>query len=147
MEWSVQTTESISVPVFADSVEQGSYAQGTCGEKEVQLVAPPSFISLTKGSDPLTDPFTITYDDSTATEADIGTHTITYTVKIKEYAAITTQITGTFSFEIQCPTIAALTENSWTASSTTFSLMQNRSKTVAFPSISFSPTSCFSLTW
>ena len=67
------------------------------------LTSPPSFLWLTKGTDPLTDPFTIDYDQTTATEADIGPHTISYTVTMTEYAALTTPISGSFTFEIECP--------------------------------------------
>ena len=67
------------------------------------LNSPPAFISLTKGTNPLTDPFTIDYDETAATESDIGIHTISYTVTMTEYAALTTPITGSFTFEIECP--------------------------------------------
>lgn len=88
------------MPVFGDSVELSGYSQGTCGEKDVTLVSPPSFISLTKGANPLKDPFTISYDLSKASVTDIGIHTIQYTVKITEYVTLTTQLTGSFTFEL-----------------------------------------------
>jgi len=92
------------VPAFGDSVELGGgYAQGTCGEKDIVLNSPPAFISLTKGTSPLTDPFTIDYDQTSATEADIGIHTISYTVTMTQYPGPTTSITGSFTFEIKCP--------------------------------------------
>ena len=53
-------------------------------------ISAPAFISLTKGSNPLVDPFTISYDSSLASVTDIGLHTIAYTVTITEYSSITT---------------------------------------------------------
>ena len=55
-------------------------------------------------TDPVLDNFEIIYDYSAITpdEADIGVHTVTYTVTFKDDARLATLI-STFTFEIQCP--------------------------------------------
>ena len=80
----------MSIPAFSDSIDAlGTYTTGICGEKDIVLNSPPLFISITKGLDPILNPFTIDYDQTQATEADIGIHTISYTVTVKEYASLT----------------------------------------------------------
>ena len=99
----VDTTASLTVPAFTDSVDTGGlYATGICGEKQFVLdpSTTPAFLSFVPGTDPVLDPFQIDYDETFATEADIMVHTITYTVSIVEYSGITTDFTGTFTFEI-----------------------------------------------
>ena len=91
------------MPAFTDSVDDGSYPTGVCGEKTLTLDAgTPAFLILTQGVDPVLDPFTIDYDQALATEADIGVHTIAYRVTMKEYSGTTTvtELSGTFIFEI-----------------------------------------------
>ena len=62
------------------------------------LSTPPAFLSLTRGTNPIEDPFDIIYNHLDAKLNDIGTHTITYTVTMKEYTHI--GITGTFVFTL-----------------------------------------------
>ncbi len=42
-------------------------------------------------------------DHTQAVEADIGTHTVSYTVKSKDYSGIVSDLSGTFTFTIACP--------------------------------------------
>ena len=75
-------SDSLSVSAFTDSVDGGIYTTGVCGEKRVTLDAgSPSFLSIALDvSDPTLNPFSIDYDESQATEADVGVHTISYTI-------------------------------------------------------------------
>ena len=85
------------MPAFTDSVDSGGgHATGICGEKQVTLDTPkPTYLSLTMdGVDPTLNPFTIDFDDSSATEADIATHTISYTVSFVEYVGIASDFSG-----------------------------------------------------
>ena len=83
------TSSEQTVPAFQDSIDGGSYSTGICGEKLVALAAgAPSFLTITADvSDPLTLPLKITYDPALATDADIKTHTVSYTVTSKEYSS------------------------------------------------------------
>ena len=54
-------------------------------------------------SDPVLNPFTINFDDSTTTEDDIRIHTVNYEVEMIEYSGIVSKITDSFTFEITCP--------------------------------------------
>ncbi len=59
----------------------------------------PSFLTLTADvTDPLINSMTLAFDSSLATESDIKSHTIAYTVSSKEYPTLVSDITGTFTF-------------------------------------------------
>ena len=100
--WNVDLTASLSVPAFTDSVDStGTYTAGIFGVKTFALdAATPSFLTLSPGADQLVDAYTIDYDQTAATESDIGVHTIDYTVTITEYTGIATVLASTFTFEI-----------------------------------------------
>ena len=111
------------------------------------LNTPPAFISLTKGTDPLTDPFTIDYDQSAATEADIGIHTISYTVTMTEYAALTTPITGSFTFEIECPIlVATFNLDVPIVAYSDYDVGSNVTLSLTSPLVSVNPSQCYSVT-
>ena len=99
------------------------------------LDSAPSFITLTQGADPVLDPFPISYDQTNAVESDIGSHTISFTVKITEYEALTASYQNSFTFEILCPQVVSLTEGTWVESTTIFDLLSESSKSIAFPTI------------
>ena len=87
---------------FLDSVD----AVGTCGEKRIALdgTPPPAFLSILPDPDsPVIAPFSIKYDHNMATEADIGSHIVSYTVISVLYPSFVTSIAGTFTFTISCP--------------------------------------------
>ena len=103
--WS-ETNAQTLVPAFQDSVDTvATWGSGRCGEKTVTLTGIPlSFIAIKPGSDPIADPFEINYSFVTVTEADVGTHTISYEVAFTHYTGTGQTLTGSFDFEILCPT-------------------------------------------
>lgn len=147
MTWQFEINYQHSVPPFTDSVDAtGSYSTGICGQKLVTLdAATPPFLSVTPGANPVTDYFFINYDEAQASELDIGTHTITYTVEITDYAGITTVLTDTFEFTIQCS--PSYTEDAYPGGTTTFDLLTDTSATIALPTISGIIASCYTLTF
>ena len=93
------------VPAFTDDVDgsqnlanTGTYATGICGEKEVTLDAgTPAFLTLIPDStNPVLNDFKIRYDEASAADSDVKTHTIHYTVTNKEYGTDIVSISGTF---------------------------------------------------
>ena len=62
----------------------------------------PSFLTLSQDEeqDAIYEPFFLTYDESLATEADIKEHTIDYSVTVTAYDGITSDLQGSFTFEI-----------------------------------------------
>ena len=93
---------------FSDTVDTAAtYPTGICGEKTVTLdaVTTPAFLSVVMdATDPVLNNFVVIYDYTAITpdEADIGVHTVTYTVEFKDDSRLAT-LTSTFTFEIQCP--------------------------------------------
>ena len=82
---------------FQDTLDSTSV--GTCGTKTVTL--DPSNTSakfLTLTSD--TDLITFAYNQTKTTDADIGVHTVSYTVEITDFKDLTTILTGSCTFEI-----------------------------------------------
>ena len=59
---------------------------------------------------PATSSFTISFDAAVATEANIGIHTVSYTVASIDYNEVVTAISSSFTFEIKCPNSATLSE-------------------------------------
>lgn len=102
----------MTFPAFRDSVDStAKYPNSYCGEKIVTLDPnAPSFLTLTKGSDPLIDPFTITLDKGALTLSDIGEHSIGYTVSFKNYPYLPTEY-AYLTFELSCPTVTKLTDD------------------------------------
>ena len=82
---------------------QAEYDYDICGEETISIVLP-TFLTLTTdyAADP-TLPYTVLFDDATATEHDIMVHTFDYTVELNEYDGIVATITETATFEIACP--------------------------------------------
>ena len=83
---------------FQDSLDSAN--PGICGTKKVTLDPANStaaFLSL----DSDTDPLTFAYDMTKTTAADIGIHTVNYTVEITDYKDSTTEIAGSLTFEIE----------------------------------------------
>ena len=107
----MDTTQQVIVPAYTDSVDTDgalSYSTGICGEKIVTLDPLIEFLTLTPDpSDPVLNAFTIDYNESSATEADIMLHTISYTVASKEYgSALIPDLTGgSFTLNILCPSV------------------------------------------
>ena len=67
----VDTTKSFTIPAFTDSVDSGgSYTLGICGEKLVELIDPPQYLSITLGANKV-DPFKIVYNDANVKESDV----------------------------------------------------------------------------
>ena len=109
----------------------------------------PSFLSISLDSvDPIINPFTIEYDESLATEADIGVHLISYTVSFAEYSGIASDLTKTFTFEITCPTSSiSYTEGIFVSSTTIFDLLEDQLESITLPTLSSSALTCFSVGW
>ena len=152
MIWTQDNTYSLSVPAFTDSIDvAGGYARGICGEKIVTLdSSAPSYLSISLDSvDPIMNPFMIEYDESLATEANIGVHSISYTVSFAEYSGIATDLTTeTFTFEITCPTSSiSYSEDAFVSSTTIFDLLEYQSESITLPTLSSSALSCFSVVW
>ena len=135
---------------FTDSVDGGGYSTGICGEKQITLnPGSPAFLTLVPDStDPTLNNFSIDYDQSAATESDIGTlFTVSYTVTIKEYSGITVDHTASFTFEIKCP--STYTEDSFSGGAVTnyFNLLTDTTIQITLPTLSGIPLSCHSVTW
>ena len=143
------TSHSQQVAAFRDSVDAyGSYSLGICGEKAVSLDAgTPAFLSLSADTvDPILNPLQIVYDASSSLETDIGVHTINYTVKSLKYAGLVPDLTGTFSFEIQCPNaVISSSLVSSVAATSNYDLASGRSLILAAPVVALSPSNCFAI--
>ena len=73
--------------------------------------------------DPVLDPFSIAYDHTQAVEADIGAHTVAYTVRSVDYAGIVSDLAGTFTFTVACPdNVMTSTLDTPTLASSTYDL-------------------------
>ena len=85
---------------FSDSVDStGTYSTGICGEKLVALTSPPAFVSITLGANKITDPFTINYDGSHASESDVFvSYSVQYSVSFKEYGVAIAALQSSFTF-------------------------------------------------
>ena len=83
----VEASMSHSVPAFTDSVDStNTYSVGICGEKLFELISPPAFLSVTLGTNKITDPFTINYDSSKVKESEVqGPSLVQYKVSFKDY--------------------------------------------------------------
>lgn len=147
--WQADPVYSLSEPAFTDSVDSlTTYPVGICGEKTVTLdVGSPAFVSLTPGTNPILDNFTLDYSQSLATSGDIATHTVSYTVVFKEYAAIAASSTGTFDLTIQCPSTPPTYTDSFTQAPISYDLLQDTSSTVPYPTIVTDPLGCFTVSW
>ena len=95
-------SDSQKVPAFTDSIDATGTYSSLCGEKRLSLEAnSPAYLSIVADlEDPVTKDFSVSYDHTKATEADIGTHTIDYTVSSVDYQMIPA-IKGTFRFTIE----------------------------------------------
>ena len=136
-----------SVAAYTDSIDAtGSHGTGTCGEKRLSLNAgSPSFLSVTpaSGASAATDPFLINYNADAATEADIKTHTISYTVSSVDYSSYVSSFQDTFEFTLTCPDNVSITSATFEGGVTTLDLLADNQKTIALPSVTYSPSSCF----
>lgn len=65
----------------------------------------PTFLTLTQDvTDPILNPFTITYTDSQTVDSDVGiVYTVSYTVVLKEYLGLVPEFKSSFSFKVLCP--------------------------------------------
>ena len=89
-----------------DLNEEWDLPFGICGPKVMTLdEGSPSFLTLTQdeSQDPIYEPYSLAYDESLATEADIKEHTIDYTVSVPVYNGIIVDLQGSFTFEILPP--------------------------------------------
>ena len=91
---------------------EGFYSQGACGEKRVTLgSSTPSFITLaTNSSNPVTSNFTVKYDDSLATQADIKSYSISFDVSSVEYPADVASISGYLTINLASGGCIAISE-------------------------------------
>ena len=66
----------------------------------------PKFLTIVYAEfSPAIKPFNIKFDASKFNpKTDFGSHTVAYTVASSEYSSTVAQITGSFKFEVTCPT-------------------------------------------
>ena len=138
------------MPAFTDSVDTtGTYTAGICGEKTFILDSGlPAFLSITVGAvDPVLDPFTINYDQSLATEADIGQNIIVTTVTLKEYAGVTMERKGWFAFEIECPdfVVSSTLDSQLSPGPHQYDLASGTTLSLVAPVVSLHPANCFTV--
>ena len=113
---------SISVPAFSDSVDfNGGYTIGICGEKTFTFDFSYPFLTVILGTDPIINSLTIYYDHLLATESDIGLFYIPYTIKMAEYDGIVSDLSGSFSYQLLCP--STYTEDGFIGGTTVFNLV------------------------
>ena len=126
------------------------YSVGICGEKLIALdvPSPPYLTLIPNSSDPVTLNFQVMYSKSSATEADIGAHTVSYTVTFKEYTHLASSL-ETFEFEILCPSTvdpADTTLDVAMGANSFYDLASGVTLSLATPVVSVNPVACFSVT-
>ena len=152
MTWSEDATATLSVPAFQDSVDgTGSYPIGICGQKQITLDAGrPLFLTLAEDTtDPVLNNFSINYDATLATSADLGSLTVHYTVTLLEYSSLTTtDLQDSFEFEIRCPTSGiTYTEDGSGVTSPSIDLLLDTAESISLPTLSSAAEGCYTVTW
>ena len=139
------------MPAFTDSVDTNgalSYSEGVCGEKIITLDPSKGFLTLTPDpSDPILNDFLIAYTESSATEADIMMHTISYTVSSKEYGSLIPDLTSSsFTFNILCPSIVTSSSVSQAIESPyTYDIARRQTDSIDAPILDLLPAVCFTV--
>ena len=79
-------------------------------------------------------------------DADIQVHTVSYTVRSKEYPSIVTDVSGTFTFEIICPD-NVMTSSLVTSIQATMSydLASGLTSSLTLPVVTLTPSACFTV--
>lgn len=92
--------------------------------------------------------FKIDYSAASATSLDIGSHTVAYAVTIVDYSGVTTDLSGSFEFEIRCPASGiTYTEGAMGSALTTFDLLADTSVQIGLPVLTSAAQGCFSVSW
>ena len=79
-------------------------------------------------------------------DADIQVHTISYTVRSKEYPSIVADISGTFTFEIICPdNVMTSSLDTATIATSSYDLASGLTSSLTLPVVSVNPSACFSV--
>ena len=96
-------------------------------------------------TDPILNNFSIDFDASLATDSDIGTIPISYTVSFKDYDGIATELTDSFNLELKCP--STFTEDTFSIGPVTFDLVIDTNMPISLPTLSGIASVCYSVTW
>ena len=100
------------------------------------------FLTLTSNVNPLT----FEYNAAATTEADIGTHTVDFTVAHDEYTAVRTPHSDSFTFTISCPTLATSDSLDQPIEPyTDYNVASGAVMVILLPAITVNPASCFSI--
>ena len=94
-------------------------------------------------ANPETNPFTIVFTSTAAEESDIKTHEVNYKVSSVDYPSDVAEISGTFSFTIECPTSLSSSTLITPTSNQVYDLGENKQMIITPPIISYSPSICF----
>ena len=130
---------------FSDSVDHALATSGICGEKTVTLdpASMPTFLSY----DPaVQEPIAIVYTETTD-DADRGTHIVNYSVAFKEYPS-NQSISGSFTFEIECPASYDYPPNIVQPTQDEFEYdmaFKTAPLSIPIPAVTLSPGNCFSI--
>ena len=90
------------MPAFKDVLD--ATTDGLCGAKVIVL-DPSATTDHFLEMEWKVNPIRFAYDATATTEADIGTHTVAYTVTHFSYSSVRTAYASSFTFTVNCPTL------------------------------------------
>ena len=119
-----------------------SVGLGICGEKTFTLDSgSPAHLNVAYSTDPVFGDIKIYYEESDATNDDVGLPvTVSYTVTMKEYADATNDLTSSFEFEITCSDW--FVEDPYSHASLDGNLLEDFTLQVTLPTVSDIPSIC-----